>query len=385
MIHLATLIGARPQFIKAAALSNCIQHQFKDQIKESIIHSGQHYDHELSQIFFDELNIPKALYHINCGSGNQGWQTGTILEATEKILLELKPDALLVYGDTNTTLAGALAASKLHIPLIHVEAGLRSYNKNEPEEINRILTDHCATFLSCPTQHAMNNLMLEGIYPMADDVGSYSINQPMVLLTGDVMYDLFLKYEKQSISTNSVIEKLIQDKKEYILTTFHRAGNLNSAKSLNEILIAIDSITNKRDIHFVLPLHPGTVKALETRSDQTLLSKLKENQKVHIIAPMSYQENVRALLNSKMVMTDAGGLQKESYFAGKPCIVLREETEWLELIENNAAFLTGCNHQLIIDKVDELMIDYVPSRLKLYGNGDACTNICQGILNLLTN
>lgn len=309
--RIATIVGARPQFIKAATLSRI----FKDHSKaeEILLHTGQHHDAMMSDIFFNELQIPKPSYLLNIQGGHHGQMTGRMVEAIENTLLIEKPDAVLVYGDTNSTLAGALAASKLHIPIIHIEAGLRSFNKLMPEEINRVLTDHMSNFLFCPTKTALSNLANEGI-----SQGIYH--------TGDVMYDATL-FAINSIKNNKDLERKFNTvTDDFVLLTIHRAESTQNTEIFQNILNYVIHFSTRHNLKVIFPVHPRTQKLIEQL--QKPISKC-----VQFIEPLSYFETQFLLTKAKHVFTDSGGLQKEAYFHRVPCITLRSETEWVETIE----------------------------------------------------
>jgi UDP-GlcNAc3NAcA epimerase len=312
VIKVATIVGARPQFIKAATVSRAMRR--RSDVTEYLIHTGQHYAHSMSKVFFEELDIPSPDYNLGIGSLSHGAQTGRMLEATEEILLMLKPDWVLVYGDTNSTLAGALAASKIHIPVAHVEAGLRSFNRRMPEEINRVLVDHLSSLLFAPTARAQRNLGTEGI-----DVS-------LVRVIGDVMYDAAIYYGEMAERRSDVLKRLGLATKGYLLTTIHRADNTDDGARLRNIVEALIGISHGHQI--VLPLHPRTRESL-TR--ENLLTRLAQH--VIVIEPVGYLDMVMLEKHSSLILTDSGGVQKEAYFHGVPCITLRDETEWTELVE----------------------------------------------------
>lgn len=306
-----TILGARPQFIKAAALSRALQQHSR--IKEVIIHTGQHFDINMSEIFFKELSIPKPQYFLNINSGSHGQITGRMIESIESILLNDKPDAVLVYGDTNSTLAGALAASKLHIPVIHVESGLRSFNRKMPEEINRVLTDHLSSCLLCPTQTSVDNLKKEGI-----ETGVYHV--------GDIMYDATLyaiNYIKNNFSY--IQDKLSYLPKKFIFMTIHRAESTSNEKEFEKIINYALNFAKNYNLQIVFPIHPRTRNLVEQKQlDEIFL----------VVDPLSYLETQYCLSKASFVLTDSGGLQKEAYFHKVPCVTLRSETEWVETINH---------------------------------------------------
>jgi UDP-GlcNAc3NAcA epimerase len=334
-MKLVNIVGARPQFIKAAVISRAIaSHNEKhagsaDCIEEIIVHTGQHYDANMAAVFFDELKIPQPRFNLGVGSGTHGQMTGEMLQKIETVLLDEKPDWVMVHGDTNSTLAGALAAAKLHIPLAHVEAGLRSYNKKMPEEINRILTDHVATILFCPTRTAVSNLARESI-------------QDGVFLTGDVMYDSFLFYAELARRKSQILAELGLTSGRYLLATVHRAENTDDAECLQRILSAFEKIASA-GFPLIWPVHPRTHRRL---ADADLAGG--PNTGVRRIAPLSYLDMMRLMTNAKVVLTDSGGVQKEAYFAGVPCITLRNETEWPETLSAGWNRLAGTAAESII-------------------------------------
>lgn len=309
-MKVVTVIGARPQFIKAAAVSRVLRKDYT----EILVHTGQHYDQNMSDIFFEELEIPKPDYNLGIGSASHGAQTGRMLEVVESVLLKESPDWVLVYGDTNSTLAGALAAVKLHIPVAHVEAGLRSHNRRMPEEINRVLTDHSADMLFAPTLTAVENLRREGI------------PENKIYLVGDVMYDAALYYGTRAEQISNILDKLELEPGKYILATVHRAENTDDPARLKAIFEGLARAA--RELPVVLPLHPRTRAALE---QEELLEKVTDF--IKIIKPVGYLDMVMLEKNARLVATDSGGVQKEAFFYRVPCVTLREETEWVELVE----------------------------------------------------
>lgn len=345
-MKILTIIGARPQFIKAGTLSRKIKSH--NDIKEIIVHTGQHYDKNMSDIFFEEMNIPKPHYHLGVSGMGHGEMTGKMLEKIETVLLLEKPDWVVLYGDTNSTLAGALAASKLHIKVAHIEAGLRSFNINMPEEINRILTDRISSLLLCPTQTSMNNLKKEGI--------DYWKPKPKSILVGDIMQDGAFYYSKLAVKP-----KDFKYDEDYILCTIHRAENTDDLSCLKSIIDALRIISKSKRV--VLPLHPRTKKIIY--SNNIDLSGLD------IIDPVGYLNMIWLIKNSSYIMTDSGGLQKEAFFFEKPCITLRDETEWIELVECGVNFLTGANTEAIIKASIVINNSEFKYNQEIYGNGNA--------------
>jgi UDP-GlcNAc3NAcA epimerase len=343
-LKIITLIGARPQFIKAAVVSKAFLHFG---IEELIIHSGQHYDEKMSEVFWEELGIPKPYKNLNIGSGNHGVQTGSIMIELEKIILnENKISAILVYGDTNTTLAGALVGSKLNIPIIHIESGLRSYNRQMPEEVNRVLTDAISDVLFCPSKIAVENLSKEGIVNNIYEVG-------------DVMWDAiktFAPIAKSKININKIIGHL-----DFTLLTLHRPSNTDNLFNLNNIISQLKQIQS--EIYW--PMHPRNKKHL---------SSLNLPSNLHLIEPLSYFEMLIALENCTQVITDSGGLQKEAYWNKKPCVTIRSETEWVETLENGWNILASPENNEILKAINNRNLgEWMP----LYGNGKAAKEIAQ--------
>ncbi|MCP0914342.1 MULTISPECIES: non-hydrolyzing UDP-N-acetylglucosamine 2-epimerase [Legionella] len=353
-MKLCTIVGARPQFIKAAAVSRVIAQ--RQDMQEIIIHTGQHYDANMSEQFFDELSIPKPGYHLNIGSNSHGKQTGQMLAAIEDVLQHEKPKWVLVYGDTNSTLAGALAAVKLHIPVAHVEAGLRSFNRKMPEEINRITADHLSSILFAPTDNGVQQLLREGIAA------------EQIFNVGDVMYDATLYYNEYNSQRRTMVEKLHLTPKSYCLVTIHRAENTDCPERLRNICKALLELSTL--IKVILPLHPRTRNALDKLQ---LLKSLQDN--LTLIDPVGYLDMLALEKDAYWIVTDSGGVQKEAYFNRVPCITLRDETEWVELVD------AGWNRLCSPDKpfsLLELLKTSTNASLpldKLYGNGDAAEQI----------
>jgi len=359
-MFILSIVGARPQFIKVAALSRAIaehNRKFRDcPIAEKIIHTGQHYDENMSQMFFDELEIPQPDYNLGVGSSSHGEQTGKMLERLEQTLLKEKPDWVLVYGDTNSTLAGALTAAKLHIPVAHVEAGLRSFNRRMPEEINRVVADHVSKFLFCPTKTGVQNLAREGI-----SEGVYQV--------GDVMYDCILLYERKSkVIEQRTLKKLDIQPKSYYLATTHRAENSDDRIRFVHIIEALNEIATT-DCPVILPLHPRTVGYAHKYG-------LKIAKSVRVIQPVSYLEMIVLENNAKLILTDSGGVQKEAYWLCVPCITLRDETEWVETVESGWNILAGADKQRILSSVRRGDKPRTVHPKLMYGNGDAADQIC---------
>ncbi|MCF7954998.1 MAG: UDP-N-acetylglucosamine 2-epimerase (non-hydrolyzing) [Phycisphaerae bacterium] len=359
-IKILTVVGARPQFVKAAAISrainkfNCNNSSVK--IEELIVHTGQHYDDNMSKIFFDQLKIPHPEINLEVGSGMHGKQTGMMLEKLEEVAMDKKPDWMLIYGDTNSTLAAAIVASKLHIPIAHVEAGLRSFNRKMPEEVNRVVADHLSRLLLCPTDTAVNNLSNEGITGGVHKVG-------------DVMYDSVLFNYKLAASSSKIIEKLALETKQYYLATIHRAENTDDPQRLESIIKAFSQI----DATIVLPLHPRTKNTLGDG-----LEKLADN--VLIIEPIAYLDMLMLEKKASIILTDSGGVQKEAYWAGVPCITLRDETEWIELVDAGVNKVVGTDTAMILDAVRKSPLvaeKFNSNSPRLYGDGNTAEKIIE--------
>jgi len=337
-MKIVTVVGARPQFIKTAAVSRAIRESKRERgrIQEILVHTGQHYDYLMDKIFFEELELPKPAYHLGVGSGSHGRQTGVMLERIEVVLQKEKPTWVLVYGDTNSTLAGALAAAKLNIPIAHVEAGLRSYNQTMPEEINRLLTDHLSTLLLCPTNQAVKNLAREGI---RDDNGRFVRN------VGDVMYDAILYYSRVAEKRSNVLNRLGLLTPDYYLATLHRAENTDDPKRLRSILRALNDLGRK--VPVILPLHPRTKKIMKA------YHLFPESRWIRWIEPVSYLDMLHLEKHARAILTDSGGVQKEAYWLKIPCFTLRDETEWLETVKSGWNVLVGSDEKRIVTQVGQ--------------------------------
>ncbi len=362
-MKIITVVGARPQFIKAAMVSRAISsHNSQNpsqQIHEVIVHTGQHYDANMSQVFFTDMQIPQPDYHLAIGGNSHGAMTGRMLEKIEEAIIQEKPDVVLVYGDTNSTLAGALAAVKLHIPVAHVAAGLRSFNMNMPEEVNRILTDQISRWLFCPTETAVKNLEKEGLKDRS---------QAVVRNVGDVMYDASLFYRKVAKPSDPIASLIKEFDDNFYLSTVHRAENTDDPVRLRNIMEALDTISQSTPV--VLPLHPRTHKLLNSHALHN----------IRLIEPVGYFDMIVLLSKCKAVFTDSGGLQKEAYFFQKPCITLREETEWVELVEYGFNTLVGSDKNKILASALSLDGKINNYDRHLYGKGDASIKIVKMLL-----
>lgn len=350
-MKMVTVLGARPQFIKAAALSREIKKY--EQIEEIIVHTGQHYDENMSKVFFEEMDIPVPKYILQTGGLSHGAMTGQQLEKIEEILLTENPDYVLVYGDTNSTLAGALAATKLHIPVIHVEAGLRSFNKKMPEEVNRILVDHISDYLFATSGVAKNNLLKEGI------------DESKIYVVGDIMYDVAL-YSQEKMKKPQWFDSLGIDK--FILSTIHRAENTDNLDLLGRIFDALA----KSGKNIILPLHPRTAKKIKDHN-------INIANNIKIVEPVGYLEMVWLQKHSELIITDSGGVQKEAYFHGKYCITLRNETEWVELVQGGYNSLIGDNQELLLKEINKHYSEQIVQQ-PIYGNGNSAKQILEDLL-----
>ncbi|MCL2156459.1 MAG: UDP-N-acetylglucosamine 2-epimerase (non-hydrolyzing) [Methanobrevibacter sp.] len=355
-MNIITIIGARPQFIKSSVLSRFIHENKSFGINEVVIHTGQHYDKNMYDVFFKEMNIPMPEVDLKIKSGNHGKSTGLMIGQIEDEIIKRKPDAVLVYGDTNSTLAGALAASKLHIPIAHVEAGLRSFMMIMPEEQNRRLTDHLSTWLFCPNRNALDNLRHEGIVDHNEANIKPSSDNKSVSISGDIMYDASLYYRTKN--------PFHTDEKDFFLLTIHRAENTDNEKNLISICNAINELSSYK---FIFPVHPRTMKIIKDK-------KISLSHHIKMINPVGYFEMMALELACNAILTDSGGIQKEAYFYKKPCVTLRESTEWVELVEEGWNILSGADTEKIINAVKNLSI---PSKYpSLYGDGNCAKYIC---------
>ncbi len=378
MLKILTVIGARPQIIKASAISRAIRTHFSEQIHEVLVHTGQHYDEQMSKVFFEELQIPKPDYNLGIGSGSHGVQTAGMISGLEDLLVTEKPDFLVVYGDTNSTLAAAIAGSKLHVPIVHIEAGLRSFNKAMPEEVNRVLCDHTSTLLFSPTETGIHNLVNEGFNDHSD--APYHADNPGVFNAGDVMYDNSLFFSELADKKSDILERTKLKAEQFVLCTVHRPQNVDNTASLRNIMEALMDIADS-GVQIVLPLHPRTRKQLEKCFEKSLWKKLQSHTGFHLLKPVSFLDMISLQKNSKMVITDSGGIQKEAFFFGKPCIVLRPETEWVEIIEKGAGILCDSDPVRILNAWKHFQQYKTQSADGIYGNGDAARKILSIMLD----
>ncbi|MDR3327883.1 MAG: UDP-N-acetylglucosamine 2-epimerase (non-hydrolyzing) [Prevotellaceae bacterium] len=380
MIKILTVIGARPQIIKAAALSRAVNTHFSDRIEEKILHTGQHYDSNMSDVFFQEMNIPQPHFNLNIGSGTHGEQTARMIKSIEQVLLEEAFDAAVLFGDTNSTLAGAVAASKIHVPVVHIEAGLRSFNMAMPEEVNRIVCDQLSTMLFAPTKTAMQNLENEGFFTSQATFADG--NKRHIFNSGDIMYDNTLYYASMSDKKTAIVSQLGLNSGEYILATVHRDNNTDNPKRLTAIFEALLAIAEQKMVEIVIPVHPRTYKVLKTNEFNNLLDKIEKNRHIRFIPPASFLEMIALEKNARIVMTDSGGVQKEAYFFGKPCVILRSETEWVEITEQHAGIVTDANTCRIVEAYD-LLVDRNIKFLPVFGDGSAAEFIVKNMLEVL--
>jgi len=389
-MKLVTIIGARPQIIKAAALSRAIRNHYADQIQEVIVHTGQHYDDNMSQVFFDELQIPRPDYNLHVGSASHGVQTARMTEGIEDILFKEQPDFIVLYGDTNSTLAGAVAAAKIHVPIVHIEAGLRSFNKAMPEEINRIVCDHCSTLLFTPTKAGLENLRCEG-FPIggvstlraaSGTAGSTTakptIDNPKVYHCGDIMYDNSLHFAHIAEEKTDIIQRLELAGKPFILATIHRDSNTDHPERLSAIFKALFQLS--KECQVVLPLHPRTAKLLKTNLSEDLQRQIFDSPSIKLIPPVSFLEMIALERHAQLVTTDSGGVQKEAYFFKKPCIILRPETEWVEIVETGNAILSDADESRIMQAWQHFKNNPPTSFPEIFGDGHAAEFILKQIL-----
>lgn len=375
--RIVTIVGARPQIIKSSAINRAIADHFSGQLEEVIVHTGQHYDENMSQVFFNELGIPQPHYNLNVGSGSHGIQTAKMIEGLETVFLTEKPDAVLVYGDTNSTIAGALAAIKIHIPVIHVEAGLRSFNKAMPEEVNRIACDHMSTLLFTPTITGLENLKREGF--KLHDGHKATANHPKVYHCGDIMFDNSVYFSKLSDERSVILNELGLQKNKFILSTIHRDSNTDIAENLENIFSALYEIRKSSGLSIVLPIHPRTKSKLQDQLSAELYDTVTNDPEFKIVPPAGFLDIIALEKNARLIVTDSGGLQKEAFFFEKPCVILRPQTEWIEIVENGNAVLADASKEKILAGFDHLMNKTDLSYPPLYGDGQAARFICERI------
>ena len=400
MIHLLTIIGARPQIIKAAAFSRAVAawnntHSPEQQVVEAILHTGQHYDDNMSAVFFRELGIPEPDYNLHVGSGSHGVQTARMMEGIENVLVGAQGegcpfDGVVLYGDTNSTLAGAVAASKLHVPVFHIEAGLRSFNMAMPEEINRIVCDQLASVLFAPTGTAVANLHREG-FVLKDEKAPEALKQrrfrngkgQYALNSGDVMYDNAVFFAPMAEQRSDILQRLQLADKQFVMATVHRPANTDDAANLTNIMTALADIADS-GIDVVLPLHPRTRKLLPGKLPDSLLQRIENSQHLKLTDPVSFFEIICLERHARIVMTDSGGVQKESFFYGTPCVILRPETEWVEIVEAGAGIIADADYQRIMQAYNDLsgrQVHFPP----LFGDGHAADCILDAVVKYLSS
>lgn len=377
MKRILTVVGARPQIIKAAAISRAIAAHFQGRLEEIILHTGQHYDANMSEVFFSELGIPAPAIQLHVGSGTHAVQTARMLEGIEQHLLDLAPDIVLLYGDTNSTLAGALAAAKLRIPVAHVEAGLRSRDRSMPEELNRIVCDHSSTWLFCPTGTAVRNLVQEG-FPDHEDAQP-TIDRPSVVLSGDVMYDNSLHFAQLAAQRSKVLEGLGLQPGSFVLATIHRDNNTDDAQRLERLVRSLLSIHADHGLPVVWPLHPRTRKRMDELLPADLMQRIEQGEGLKLIPPAGFLDMIALERNSRLVLTDSGGVQKEAFFFGKPVVVLRSTTEWVELLDHGWAVLVDADPGRIANAVQYYLAQEMGVAPALYGDGHAAERICAAL------
>ena len=377
-MKIVTIVGARPQIIKAAALSRVISYDFPE-IQEVIVHTGQHYDKNMSDVFFTELEIPKPQINLKVGSSSHGAQTALMIEKIEEVVQEYLPDVVVVYGDTNSTLATAIVASKLHIPIVHIESGLRSFNKKMPEEVNRILCDHVSTLLFSPTKSGFNNLINEGF--SKENSNNASADHPNIYHCGDVMYDNSMYFSKLSDENSDILEKLKLRNEKFILATVHRNDNTDSKIKLTDLFTTFLQITEIHQLKIILPLHPRTSKMMDQLLDSKLLKKIQKSNLLTIINPAGFLDMIALEKNAELIITDSGGVQKEAYFFKKPCIILRPQTEWVEIVETKSAVISDTNSKIILEATERFLSNPDLEFPEVFGNGNAASFIAQEMLN----
>ncbi|RLD83911.1 MAG: UDP-N-acetylglucosamine 2-epimerase (non-hydrolyzing) [Bacteroidetes bacterium] len=379
-LKVISVVGARPQIVKASAISRAFKKKYPNEVEEVIVHTGQHYDKNMSEVFFHEMGIPSPHYNLEAGSHGHAKQTAIILERSEEILLKEKPNFVVLFGDTNSTLAVSLAAIKLQIPIVHIEAGLRSFNKTMPEEINRIVCDHASSLLFTPTRTGLNNLIREGFKP--HNKAPWTPDNPGVFHCGDVMYDNSLYFAKEAEKKSDILKKAGVEEKGFVLATIHRDNNTDQPERLNAIFQGILDVVELGKLDVVMPLHPRTSKLMEQNLNPELFSLVTNNPRFHILPPVSFFDILLLEKKCSLVMTDSGGLQKEAFFFKKPCIILRSETEWTEITESGSAIICDADTDRIVaayEHFKELPEFQFPS---VFGDGDAAGFICKEIVKV---
>ena len=380
MIRLLTVIGARPQIIKAAAISRAVNTHFSEVVEERILHTGQHYDTNMSQVFFDELCIPQPDFNLGVGSGTHGEQTAKMIAGIEAVLTSEHFDGIVLYGDTNSTLAGAIAASKIGVPVFHVEAGLRSFNMAMPEEVNRIVCDWLSSICFCPTRTAVDNLEREGFFssPAVFKNGK----SRMVVHSGDVMYDNSMWFAPMAEQKSDVLSRVDVQPGGFILATIHRPYNTDNPVRLSAIISSLITITERDGVELVFPLHPRTKKSIDKYLPKDVYDQLMTSARVKIIPPASFYDIIVLEKNARVVMTDSGGVQKESFFFERPCVILRPETEWVEIVDHGAGVVADADSARIINAYYDL-VGTTPTFPPLFGDAQAAKHISDTIIEYI--
>ncbi|MCX8079732.1 MAG: UDP-N-acetylglucosamine 2-epimerase (non-hydrolyzing) [Bacteroidia bacterium] len=376
-----TIIGARPQIIKAAALSRAFRNFYEGKITEILVHTGQHYDDNMSDIFFRQMNIPRPHYNLEVGSASHAIQTARMMERMEEVFLKEKPGAVVIYGDTNSTLAAAVAASKIHIPVVHIEAGLRSFNKSMPEEINRIVADHLSTLLFTPTKTGLKNLINEGFKENSEP--PYHADNPKVYHCGDLMLDNSLYYAGLAEKTSNIMADLELQPNQFVLCTIHRDLNTDYPERLTAILNGIMQVAEGLNIKVVLPLHPRTRKKIMEIKGSEAVKKFQSHPMIMIIPPAGFLEMCILEKNTALVLTDSGGVQKEAYYFKKPCVVFRPETEWVEPVEYGCTLLADADEEKIFFCCKTLTENPPENFPPVFGNGKAAEFMAEKIFEFL--
>jgi len=384
MVNILTIIGARPQIIKAAAISRTIATHYSDRISEHILHTGQHYDEGMSDVFFRELGIPTPSINLHIGSESHGVQTARMIEGIEQVLTNnrVSYDGVIVYGDTNSTLAAAIAASKVHIPVFHVEAGLRSFNMSMPEEINRIVCDQLSSLLFTPTMTGLHNLEAEGF--SADGIKACmrfaNGKGQRAVLSGDVMYDNAIYYSTLADQKSTILEELSLQPEQFVLATVHRPSNTDNPTNLQAIFKALLAIAEEKQTDVVFPLHPRTSKLMAAQLGTTLLQRVEQCRRIHLIPPVSFLEMISLEKHAAIVLTDSGGVQKEAYFYGRPCVIMRPETEWTEIVKAGAGIVTDADCTRIVAAYEQLLQKPIAAPT-VFGDGHASEKIIEEIIH----
>lgn len=377
-LRILTIVGARPQFIKAAALDRAIRGSFKGRIEGTIVHTGQHYDAGMSDVFFTELGLATPDVNLRAAGDRPGTVIARMMEGLERVILEDRPDVALVYGDTNSTLAGALAAMRCNVRVAHVEAGLRSFNRRMPEEVNRIMADQCSTWLFCPTSTAVKNLEREG-YPL-HNTGRASLDAPQVMNCGDVMYDNTVHFASVAKEHSKVLSDHDLEAASFILATVHREHNTDEAERLTSIVRSLIELHARTAIPIVLPLHPRTRKRMGELLDPKLHAALSAARGIKLLPPVGYLDMLALETTARLVITDSGGVQKEAYFLGRPTLILRAETEWTELVEHGHSVLVDVDMERILGEADRALNASSMTYPALFGDGRAAEHICDQLL-----